>query len=456
LFALLEETHRLEAIESVTRLMRPSAADAELGARVERLGAIARDLLVIYQHVVLTEDLTTDLPALSEDLAHFGAQAEDETLTAPIARRSRPNKLESVRNFVEGIAAEDVQPTFYYLHTLLTHFPWFWLPSGQRNATLTRFATGVRWWQTTDEWGLRHAYQRHLLHLRLMDSLIGRMIGRLEAAGLYERALVVVTSDHGISFRPGESHRRFSLDTAAEIMRVPLIVKVPATMPAPPAVTGPGGQHVDDRNVETIDIAPTIADAAGLELPWTADGASLLDPVRTNRSTKRVFILRSRRVHEYPDRGPNLMPALAHKLKIFGGSSNTYHVPLPPRHGELVGRDVDDFHVERGGGRVEIASLEAFRHVDPLAPAVPFDVSGRLSKPPAQSFAHVAVAVNGTIAAVTRTWNDARGRWLATVPPERWRRGTNDLAVFLVEEEEGVIVLRRCTVAQRRSRRGPT
>ena len=41
-----------------------------------------------------------------------------------------------------------------------------------------------------------------------MDTLLGEMVAQMRRTGLYDRALVVVMADHGVSFRVGATDRR--------------------------------------------------------------------------------------------------------------------------------------------------------------------------------------------------------------------------------------------------------
>ena len=45
-----------------------------------------------------------------------------------------------------------------------------------------------------------------------------------------------------------------------------------------------------DTNVETIDILPTLAVALGVRLPWTTDGANVLDPAWSGRPAKTMLV----------------------------------------------------------------------------------------------------------------------------------------------------------------------
>lgn len=60
-----------------------------------------------------------------------------------------------------------------------------------------------------------------------------------------------------MSFRPGEYRRAVTPTNAADIMPIPLIIKAPG---------GPRGL-VSDRNVQSIDVLPTIADLLDVDIP---------------------------------------------------------------------------------------------------------------------------------------------------------------------------------------------
>ena len=64
---------------------------------------------------------------------------------------------------------------------------------------------------------------KYAVHLKYIDGLIGRVIGDLRAAGLYERSLIVVTADHSWKVEPDARFRQGS-DWA---IRVPLLLKLP-------------------------------------------------------------------------------------------------------------------------------------------------------------------------------------------------------------------------------------
>jgi arylsulfatase A-like enzyme len=99
-----------------------------------------------------------------------------------------------------------------------------------------------------------------------MDAEIERIVARLEELGLADDVLFVFMSDHGEEFLDHGSHWH-GLNVYAENTAVPLILWGPGRVPA--------GVTVDEI-VQSLDVMPTLLDLAGLEIPETAQGQSLV------------------------------------------------------------------------------------------------------------------------------------------------------------------------------------
>ena len=98
-----------------------------------------------------------------------------------------------------------------------------------------------------------------------LDAELGRLFDELDAMGLYEEALIVLTSDHGEEFR---EHNRFIHSQPYEpTIRVPLFVKLP-------------GQKLRGTRITTlaqsVDILPTVLDLLALDFPAYVSGRSLV------------------------------------------------------------------------------------------------------------------------------------------------------------------------------------
>lgn len=111
-----------------------------------------------------------------------------------------------------------------------------------------------------------------------VDGQVGKLLGELEESGALENTLIIVTSDHGEEFfEHGGATHGFSL--YQEQLHVPLILHWPGHFE---------GGRVIDSPVHSVDIAPTIASAAGLSLPESFVGVPLsLDP---SPSARPLFV----------------------------------------------------------------------------------------------------------------------------------------------------------------------
>ncbi|UUX49550.1 alkaline phosphatase family protein [Nisaea acidiphila] len=103
-----------------------------------------------------------------------------------------------------------------------------------------------------------------------VDAQLGRLIEGLKRNGAYENTLIVLTSDHGEMM--GEHHLFGKLGYFEGSYHIPLIVRAPGAGVA-------RGTRVT-KFTESIDIAPTLAEWSGIDVPLQYDGRSLLPFLR--------------------------------------------------------------------------------------------------------------------------------------------------------------------------------
>jgi hypothetical protein len=277
-----------------------------------------------------------------------------------------------------------------------------------------------RW--TGDAAAARQSYQRHLLQVGFVDRLIGDLLRRLRDTGLYDSSLIVITADHGASFRPGDSRRLVTPTNHADIMAVPLFIKYPHQRQ--------GG--IDDRNAQTIDILPTIADVLEVKLARKPDGRSLLKPEAPGAPVKRIF----------SDAGPkfefsaglaDLYQSVKYKLAIFGGSTRDDLYRVGDRYG-WIGREATATVVEPGM-RYELEREAYYSKVDPSAPMVGANIVGRVVRTARTGEDSgplpLAVAVNGTVRAVTETYRTGNDEMFWAMVPSL-SAGRNEIGVFVI------------------------
>ncbi len=115
---------------------------------------------------------------------------------------------------------------------------------------------------------LRRARRRASETLRAVDDAVRLIVAELRSRGELDETVIAITSDNGLAF--GE-HRWTRKSCPYEAcLRVPFLVRAP------------GVEHRVERTVvSAADIAPTIADLAGVSPPLTLDGVSLVTLLET-------------------------------------------------------------------------------------------------------------------------------------------------------------------------------
>lgn len=111
--------------------------------------------------------------------------------------------------------------------------------------------------------------------VKRLDEAFGRLMDALRSLDLTRDTIVMFTSDHACHFKTRNAEYKRSCHESA--VRVPTMVTGPGFMA--------GGQV--RALFSTPDIAPTLIDAAGLEVPTTMEGRSLMPVVRDARAAWR-------------------------------------------------------------------------------------------------------------------------------------------------------------------------
>lgn len=391
LFTLLGRTYDVHAFQAVTRLCPVSIcpnASPPLGTRLRR---------------VLADVKRTSLLRLPDH--------EGEWASPP----------EEFADFISTINPGQ-RPKLAVLHLLLPHEPLAYLPSG-RTYESGGAIDGYAWdrW-TTDRHLVDQAYQRYLLQVGYVDGVLGQLVRRLRSAGLWNRSLVIVTADHGVSFRPGERRRLVTSNNIPDIAPIPLFVKQP----------GQREGSVDELSARSIDIVPTIADVLGIEAPWHLDGRSLFAPGRRLASesvvssyTRDVVRVSWSRIEK------ERRATVARNVRLFGSGRQSLFARGADRR--LLGTDVSSYPLWRSGGlRAEI-QWPSSTSFDPRSSFAPSRVMGTITGARIDRPLKVAVAVNGRIAAVTETLRTgSKVRFSTFVSDSALRAGANAFTILCV------------------------
>jgi hypothetical protein len=173
------------------------------------------------------------------------------------------------------LAGRAKQPWFLYLGLIDTHVPLL-----GKSPWIERYSPGYQgrfakaFLGDEEPGGLpKNLTDREKEHIRAIydsnvsyqDELLGKLIAKLEAWGVWDRTMLVVTSDHGDELweagRVGHEHGQD--DT---LLHVPLLVRYPPLFPAARIA----------HATESVDVMPTIADALGVAPDAEWQGTSLV------------------------------------------------------------------------------------------------------------------------------------------------------------------------------------
>lgn len=186
-----------------------------------------------------------------------------------------------------GDAGGYSRPIFAFLHTYEIHSPYD-PPPGPRSRFVRRESDFEATSQnlkphgrdpdgTLDEAGLEFVSDLYDAGIRHTDDHLRRLFTELEALGFLRNHLVVIGSDHGEEL--GDHGRLLHPATLyEELLRVPLIL----------GGTRVRRGHVSRRLASTVDVAPTIYAATGVDPPMIMEGHDLLSPLPEG-AERRVY-----------------------------------------------------------------------------------------------------------------------------------------------------------------------
>ena len=438
LFRLLGDSYDLDVTESITKVCSPDLCDGQAPSASGRK-ALLRDAVGVMRDRLSfsgeSGDATADLveqPAADDSTPAVDLKDADPKDAAAKAddffADFRLNQPDRFRTFVDGVA--NGSKTLHYLHILLPHVPYRFLPSGARyeppDPDLGRNED-----QWVDEpWFPTLARQRLQLQLVYVDALVGELVRTLKERGAFDESLIVMTADHGIAFHAGEAIRGIqgqpvSDQTIGELAWIPLIVKTP----------GQKRGVVSDANVLTVDVLPTIADVLDVNVPWPIDGQSVFGPRRPTNikpfypSDVNAFGVQSLAPVEIDGKTtwPSVTAAAVDRF-LPNGTGRQRLWRIDP-DSDLVGTEPD------------AAAAGALEPVDfTLRDAEKYQLSRRSRTVPAlvrgslgadHRGERLAIAVNGVIAAVGPTYRTDQGADFAMMVDDAFfKLGTNVVTAY--------------------------
>ncbi len=433
IFTLLGSSYQVSALETQTNLCPDELKSEPVPGLSQRLNLLFTDLSILYKHLVVPKLWRSKLVPVSNKWGNFqGHETRANNGGYP------ETKMDQFGKFVSSLQVSD-KPNLVVAHILFPHNPYKFFPNGtvytwREKVTLMPDGT----WGP-DRVKMAHSYRRHILQSVAADRLLGKLLDRLEKLDIFDAAAIVVTADHGASFRTGLSHRRFSHGNEADIMSVPLFIKLPGQ------TTG----NVDDRFAQTVDILPTLVSVLGCDPGWSFDGLDLLSETSVDRTELDFKDQDANEKRTIPTAILNDRNEIVRwKNELFGDDGGYERLFSMGDSGGLIGKDVTGLqlkdHVSLRGTIIDAQKLEK---VDLKGLFVPAEINGTLNGHNGNGRLDLALALNGKIAGVTETYLDGPEpntfNWQIMTSLEGFRDGSNEVELFLVPDPSSGLDLMR-------------
>jgi arylsulfatase A-like enzyme len=197
------------------------------------------------------------------------AQGFDEFTSNTGKVNAYPNVQRMTHAAGEWFASRARGPSFVYLQPMNCHGPYKVPDAHEADLLGRRPKRGFRYYQgwmksilrehhlaararVTDDY-LESLREQYDVAIRYETDQVGEFLDAVRRAGRFDDALIVLTADHGEElFDHGGFSHGYSLH--AEVLRVPLLVKLPGQQAA----------RVVHENVSLLDVLPTVLEVAGV------------------------------------------------------------------------------------------------------------------------------------------------------------------------------------------------
>ncbi|GJL60237.1 MAG: hypothetical protein NPIRA03_30940 [Nitrospirales bacterium] len=439
LFTMLGDRYALNVVESVTRLCPHTLCkegDAAAGSFL-RYKSFFADLAVIFLHIIAPSQLGKQLPPLHAQWTGFGEkllkkgilEQKESSIHLDLATGGNISRETYLTSFLSQIK-ETKSPVLHFLHVVLPHTKYEYLESGHQYVSKSGHLPAG--WIDGPGWGGRWigkepliltAYHQYLQQIGYVDQFLGKLRSSLERADLFDKTLIIVTADHGVSFQRGLSMREVQKGNASDILKVPMFVKLP----------GQQEGSIHERLVSGIDVLPTIADVLGLKIPRYIDGFSMLDNEAQPRD--KIDFLGVGKITAQDLEG---FPRLMWQVDHFGEHTPLDRlVPKGPAP-NLIGRELGDLDI---GHSTSLQYINENPHqlgqVNLENGFLPAIFSGQIIGTSRRNLP-IAISLNGRVWATTRTslWDGMRNYFSVLFPTSAFQSGKNKVRVFLIGDHD--------------------
>jgi arylsulfatase A-like enzyme len=185
----------------------------------------------------------------------YDAGHPGEPLRAAILERRGADTVDAALRWLEGIPRE--RPFFLFVHLYEPHAAY----------------------RPPEPFATRYRARPYDGEIASADAALGALLAGLRRTGLYERAAIVLLSDHGEGLGD-HGERGHGILLYREELQVPLLVKLPGEVRAGSTV---------ERPAALVDVAPTVLRLVGRPVPAAMQGQDLLAYATTRAAPRQIY-----------------------------------------------------------------------------------------------------------------------------------------------------------------------
>jgi len=306
--------------------------------------SLVSDFVTLYVYIIFHQDwIEKKIGAIPETWKGFGVFfKKDEYQKAD--QRLNPHE----RQFIDWMKKVDDGGTssqFHFLHYEIPHAYYTTTSLGRpitnSKPILNTLLDHDPFVENAKLAHLNVIYHNYMQQSAYTDILLQEFIQVLKRKKLFDKSLIIVTSDHGVSYnRYGPSRRSpMNEDSWKNIVSVPLFIKYP-------------NQKVGNVNtsfVTTLDLSNTILKVVGIDSPWESVGQDL-NRIADNSQTRSVEL--TPKFEEYfQNIKVQFQNARVRKKTLFGEEDSLHTIAVnyteDPAYTGLLTTDIAELTIEK-------------------------------------------------------------------------------------------------------------
>jgi hypothetical protein len=264
---LIEMFHARESVHAFSSVL---PADLMYMQDTNQYSLIS-DFLTLYLHILSHQDWIEDkIGAIPQTWKGFGIFFKNGK-----GRGTKPNRQgmnPQVGHFVDwldGVKDSEENSQFNFLHIEYPHGPYTTTSMGRPGLNSTAILPMLKDKENliAEQSLLNVAYHNYMQQSAYADRLVQDFVQVLKKKKLFDRSLIIVTADHGVSYNKEGINRRdpANQDSWKNIVSIPLLVKYPHQTQ---------GSTITSF-VTNLDISATVMDVIGIDSPWESVGRNL-------------------------------------------------------------------------------------------------------------------------------------------------------------------------------------